>query len=100
MEDGLLLLTLVLATDRRLGSDLYSVCHSLAGTVAEGCSLVTCSSVDDFAALLTSPRWAGGGSKTVTGLKLTWPPTCLGQPSGPPLQESPAAAGCLKQQLQ
>lgn len=89
MEDGLLLLTLALAAHRRLAHGLYPVCQALACIVIAGCSRVTCSSVDDLAALLASPRWYAGGSKTVTGLKLTR------QSSGPPLQDSPAAAGCL-----
>lgn len=67
----MLLLTLALGTDRRLARDLYPVCQALAGSVIAGCSLVTCSSVDDLAALLASPRWVGGNSKTVTALKVT-----------------------------
>jgi hypothetical protein len=67
----LLLLNLVLAADRRLVQDLFPVCRALADSVAAGCSLVTCSSVDDLDVLLASPRWGRGGSKTVTGLRVS-----------------------------
>jgi hypothetical protein len=71
VEAGVLVLTLALTHDRSLAHDLYPVAQALAGRVVEGCSLVACSSVDDLAALLDSPRWAGGGIKTVTGLRVT-----------------------------
>jgi hypothetical protein len=70
-DDGVLLLTLALAADRRLAAELYPVCRALADSVAAGCSMVTCSSVDDLAALLDSPRWGIGSSKQVTGLRVT-----------------------------
>lgn len=71
LEAGVLVLTLAIVHDRRLARDLYPVCQALAGSVVEGCSLVTCSSVDDTAALLASHRWVCGGSKTVTALRVT-----------------------------
>lgn len=85
-QHGVLILTLALVHDRRLAGDLYPVCKALAGSVAAGCSLLTCSSVDDVAALLTSRRWVGGGSKTITALRVT-------NQRSAPLAPGPAAAG-------
>lgn len=85
-QHGVLILTLALVHDRRLAGDLYPVCKALAGSVAAGCSLVTCSSVDDVAALLASPRWVSGASKTITALRIT-------NQRSAPLAQGPAAFG-------
>jgi hypothetical protein len=69
-EDAVPVLILALAHDRSLTHELYPVCQATASSVVEGCSLVTCSSVDDLAALLDSPRWSAGGRKTVTALRI------------------------------
>jgi len=68
-EDGLLTLDLVLKHSRSVAHDLYPVCQALAAQVVEGCSVVTCQSLDDLAVLLDSPRWTG--HKTVTALTVS-----------------------------